>query len=74
MRAGPLGVRCSNTEPMGRQCRRNAKPAQSPTQEHRLPERSVSSTNHAQRDCRDGSVWGTADRGLRQGGAAGWLL
>ena len=30
MRAGPLGVRCSNTEPMGRQCRRNAKPAQSP--------------------------------------------
>ena len=63
VRAGPLGVRSSNTGPMGRQCRRNAKPAQSPTQEHRLPKRSVSSTNHAQRDCR---VWGTADEGLRQ--------
>ena len=66
VRAGPLGVRCSNAATMGRQCRRTAKPAQSPPQEHRPPERSVSSTNHAQRDCRDGSLWGTTDGGLRQ--------
>jgi hypothetical protein len=55
-RAGRTGGPLGRQTPAARQSRRNARPAQSPLREHRLPERPVSSPDHAQRERQDGRL------------------